>query len=179
MEKSQSCEHVSYKYPCTECGKIVIAKSLKKQFCGDCIRKHRINKVERWKNKNKRKVSEYYMYYNIFRRKGTGSLGSHRRNDLDLERKMVRNEKIRIFKNGSGWVSNKKDKILFWKKKLIGDKHYSFAFHELIFDSELVCPICESGIITKPDPIHSYDYNSDGFVMRFCTNCCNVVDILN
>jgi len=41
----------------------------------------------------------------------------------------------------------------------------------LIFEHLKGCPECHQGIMKKPNPIHTYDYNKDGWIPSYCSNC--------
>jgi len=53
-------------YPCVECGELIInAKHTSKQFCDDCIKKHRHERLKVWKKKHPDKCKEYQQLKNI------------------------------------------------------------------------------------------------------------------
>ena len=41
-----------------------------------------------------------------------------------------------------------------------------------------VCTICNNGEMMIPAPLHTYDYSTEGFILKYCNNCfiCNDVE---
>lgn len=42
----------------------------------------------------------------------------------------------------------------------------------------VTCTQCNQGIMTKPDPIHTYDFSNEGFLLQYCNHCyiCNDIE---
>lgn len=42
-----------------------------------------------------------------------------------------------------------------------------------------ICTVCNSGVMVKPKPVHTYDYSTEGFILKYCNNSsCSVCNDL-
>lgn len=119
---------------------------------------------------------EYHQYYHKYLRKGTSNIGCHRNNDFNKELDIIRFEKKKILKYGFSQFN-----------PIFGDKENGNGHQDRtrnlysydVYSNHLYpkkCDECLDGIIVIPEIPRSYDFNKDGFVMPFCSNCGVVID---
>lgn len=87
---------------CKHCGKHFVSDTVQRWVCDECrekrLKEKQANKNFFYRLRNYKKLSEYHHHYNLFRRKGMGSLGANISRDtvgeIDFEReeRVVRNE---------------------------------------------------------------------------------------
>lgn len=159
-------------------------------FCEECIKKHRrerdkkyYEKTNYWSSpqykaycKKKRGLNKFngkYPRYSSHIYKGTNGKG-HVPN-FEREQQIVRRMKNYTFKFGSDIVFgsfiddcgafdkriNNKDDLEYYQR----DGFIMFPI------DNCECPICKNEVFIKSYPPHSYDYDTDGFIIIHCANC--------
>jgi len=185
---------------CSKCGDIIGIYQANRgrpiQFCDTCIKKHRREKDKKYYEKTDYWSSPQYKRYKEGKREINklngkyprysqhiyrGDNGNGHIPNFQREQEIVRRMKNFTFKFGSDQVFGNfiNDGKIYDRKIENGEDltyHQRNATFSIFPIDNYECPVCKNEVFIKSYPIHSYDYNTDGFVMIHCANCGVVVE---
>lgn len=182
-------------FPCAECGSLIKnAKNTDKIYCDECIHQHEMKATQKWLNKNRiahnKKQSEYY-HKKIFtgRMLGTSRNGSFLNRDykgkpdFKKEKITIRHLKFSIMNNGNDGLSSNVSIIHDPKGSRVWQDYKKLPHNSrLVLDRSRdipypkLCNYCKTGLIILPENPKSYDFDTNGLVMPYCSDCGTVVE---
>lgn len=167
-----------------------------KTFCDDCLKKHNgkknkkyCDRVNYWSSpqyktycKKKREMNKFngkYSQYSSHPYRGNNGKGGEI--NFERERQIVRRMKTTTLKFGSDTVFGSFiDDCKAFDKKVDNkddlDDCQRNGVIEVYINDKYQCPICKNEFFIKFHPPHSYEYDTDGFIMVHCSNCGLVVN---
>ena len=164
----------STKRSCKVCGIDISHRHALAKYCSEKC--YRINKRELDKGyeENRPSRKEQYQHYNLHRRLGNGNVGPHLYTkdgdpDFDKEARIIKFEKKKILYFGNSQFNpvhgNGFRSMRYLTKEEVTYLRYEYFFHQVL------CNSCNDGKIIIPVNPKSFDFDMDGFVMPFCSDC--------